>query len=94
MGAFAIKVDAPPIIALARTGESVAATRREARGIIIYQRHLRVTLLIRHPEVPERIEGLERRRPPSHCESRAVHPSRLAALAPQDDGQRLVPLVL
>ena len=43
---------------------------------------------LRHPEVPERSEGLEGRRPRC-CSTGAVHPSRLASLAPQDDGVRL-----
>src|SRR5262245_26030310 len=37
----------------------------------------RPLLSIRHPEVPERSEGLEGRRPRC-CNSRAVHPSRAA----------------
>ena len=43
---------------------------------------------IRHPEVPAHSAGLEGRRPPQVEQVRAVHPSRLASLAPQDDGSR------
>src|SRR3954470_11246293 len=51
----------------------------------------------RRPEVPERSEGHRAQGPISGKpevggRSGAVHPSRLAALAPQDDGRRLVPL--